>query len=73
MCYERETLLKLNLFQLMQQHRSWDKFLISIYWIDAHDLKTEMRMRASIEKNGLHLSMNSVFKESSRSIPEPWK
>ena len=26
-------------FQLMERHRSWDSFLISIYQIDTHDLK----------------------------------
>ena len=39
MCHEREMLLKLNLFQLMEQHCFWDSVLISIYQIDAQDLK----------------------------------
>ena len=47
MCQDRET-LKLN-FQLMEQHRSWESVLISIYWIDAHDLK-EICMLESDEK-----------------------
>ena len=29
----------LKLFQRMEQHRSWGNILISIYRIDAHDLK----------------------------------
>ena len=36
MCHEGATLLKLNLFQLMEQHRSLDSILILIYQIDAH-------------------------------------
>ena len=39
MCHERETLLKLNFFQLMERHRSWGSVLISIYRLDTHDLK----------------------------------
>ena len=31
--------LKLNCFQLMERHCSWDGILIFIYRIDAHDLK----------------------------------
>ena len=31
--------LEVELFQLMEWHRSWDSILISIYWIDAHALK----------------------------------
>ena len=33
-CHERETLLKLNFFQLMQRHHSWDSVLILI--LDRH-------------------------------------
>ena len=39
MCHEREMLLKLNLFQLMKRHHSWNSVLISIYRIDARDFK----------------------------------
>ena len=39
MCHECEMLLKLNLFQLMEQHRSWVSVLISIYQLDTYDLK----------------------------------
>ena len=49
-CHERETFLKLNFFQLMERHRSWGSVLISMYLIDARDLKIEMRMRQSNEK-----------------------
>ena len=31
----------------MERHRSWDGVLLSIYQVDAHDLKLEMRMRES--------------------------
>ena len=34
-----ETPLKLNIFQLIEWHRSRDWVLISIQWIDAHELK----------------------------------
>ena len=33
-CHERETLLKLNCFLLMEQHHSWDSILMPIYQID---------------------------------------
>ena len=39
LCHEHETLLKLNFFQLIERHRSSDSVLISIYRLDAHDLK----------------------------------
>ena len=45
MCHERETLLKLNFFQLMERHRSWGIVLILIYQIDAHDFKCEKAMK----------------------------
>ena len=38
LCHEHKTLLKLNFFQLVEQHRSWDSVLISIYQLSAHDL-----------------------------------
>ena len=52
MCHEREMLLKLNFFQLTEGHHSWSSVLISIYWLDAHDLKNwnDMRMQESDEK-----------------------
>ena len=39
MCHEGETLLKLNFFQLIERYRSWSSVVISIYRLDAHDLK----------------------------------
>ena len=39
LCHERETLLMLNFFQLMEQHCSWDSIFILIYQIDIYDLK----------------------------------
>ena len=52
MCHERETLLKLNFFQLMEQHRSWHSVLVLIYWIDAHDLKNGNAHAAMRESDG---------------------
>ena len=43
MCHEHETLLKLNFFQLLEPHRSWGGVLISIYRLDAHDLKNKRK------------------------------
>ena len=45
-----ETLV--NFFQLMGQHHSWDRVMILVFRIDAHDKKkkTEMCMRESDEK-----------------------
>ena len=46
----RIMLLKLNFFQLMKRHPSWEK-RFDIYRIDAHDLKRmEMSMRESDKK-----------------------
>ena len=62
LCHERETLLKLTFFQLMERYRSWGSVLVSIYRLDAHDLKkTEVRMRQSDKKKKrLRSSMNST-------------
>ena len=37
-------------FLLIEQHRSWDSVLISMYRIDAHDLKKKWGMCESYEK-----------------------
>ena len=50
MCHEREKLLKLNLFQLMERHHSWGSVLISIYRIDAHDLKQKSACKKAMKK-----------------------
>ena len=39
MCHDREMLLKVNLFQLMERHCSSDSVLILIYRIDAKAIK----------------------------------
>ena len=31
--------MKMNFFQLVEQHHFWDSLLISIYWLDTHNLK----------------------------------
>ena len=59
---EREMILKLNLFQLMFPRRSWDSVLISIYRIDANDLKNRNAHAREQWKNALHSSMNSALK-----------
>ena len=53
-----EMLVKLNLFQLMERHRFWDSFLISIYRIDAYDLKNGNAHVREWWKNALYLSIN---------------
>ena len=56
MCHERETLLKLNFFQLVEQHRSWGSVFdidpsVKSSWPKKKKVKkTEMRMRQSDKK-----------------------
>ena len=45
----------------MERHRSWDSVLISIYGLDAHDLKDGNANATKRWKNALHLSMNSAY------------
>ena len=69
MCHKRETLLKLNFFQLMEWYYSWDSILISIYRIDTQDLKNTNACVRKRWRNAFHLRMNSVLTTSSRRIP----
>ena len=46
MCRESGTLSKLILFQLMEQHRSWDNILKLIYWIDAHAINSNKKKKS---------------------------
>ena len=59
-CHKREMLLKLNFFQLIERHRSWDSVLILIYWLDAHYLKNRNAHATKRWKKALHSSMNSL-------------
>ena len=60
MCHERETLLKLNFFQLIKLHHSWYSILILIYRIDTYDLKNGNAHGRKRWKNTLLLNMNSA-------------
>ena len=61
-CHEREMLLKLNFFQLMERCHSWHSVLISIYRLDAYDLKKRKCTCDKGIKKRLCSSMNSALK-----------
>ena len=59
MCHELETLFKFFVFfQLLERYRSWHSVLISIYWLDAHNLKKRKCDKAI--KRCMRSSMNSA-------------
>ena len=72
MCQERETLLKLNFFQIVEQYCSCGSLLILIYWLDAHDLKwrkcacdkviknTSFRVRIQLYRRGIYYRIYSI-------------
>ena len=70
-CHERETLLKLNFFQLVERYRSWGSVLISIYRLDAHDLKktnkqTSKQKQTKKEKEKTEMRMRQSDKKRLR-------
>ena len=68
-CNEREMLLKLNFFQLVERYRSWGSVLISIYRLHAHDLKkrkSAYKHATKRLKKRLRSSMNLALTVSTR-------
>ena len=55
---DRKLLWKLNFFQLVEPHPSWDNILISIHWIDPHELRNRSTHARAWWKNASIVSMN---------------
>ena len=70
MRHESETLLKFNFFQLVERRCSWGSILLSICWLDAHDLKNGNGHAREWWKTASAVSMNPALLTTT--MPMAW-